>query len=102
MRRDLHPTDGARYLLERAGENEGGGEVAARVRYRATIFTPDSAFASDAVLGTDGSVSLGETGAPAELHARLASLARLVARDAGKLAADGMPAWPMRILRWRR
>jgi hypothetical protein len=30
------------------------------------------------------------------------SLTKLVARDAAKLRADGMPAWPQRILRWRR
>lgn len=97
MPRDLHPTDGARYQLERAD----GGD-AARARYRVTIFTPEGAFVGEATLGLDGSVALGETGAPAELHARLASIAKLVARDAGKLAADGMPAWPARILRWRR
>lgn len=96
MSRDLHPTDGARYQLERVGEG------AARARYRATIFVPEGEFVGEATLGLDGSVELSDTGAPAELHARLVSIARLVARDAGKLAADGMPAWPARILRWRR
>jgi hypothetical protein len=94
--RDLHPTDGARYQLEWVD----GGEATAR--YRTTIFVPDGEFVGEATLGLDGSVALGDTGAPAELHARLASIAKLVARDAGKLAADGMPAWPARILRWRR
>lgn len=96
MARDLHPTDGARYQLERIEEGD------AHARYRATIFVPDGEFVGDATLGLDGSVALADTGAPAELHARLISIARLVARDAGKLAADGMPAWPARILRWRR
>ncbi len=97
MDRDLHPTDGARYLLERQGAGDG-----ARAQYRATIFTPDAAFAADATLCSDGSVELAASGAPDELHARLSSMARLLARDAAKLAADGMPAWPARVLRWRR
>jgi hypothetical protein len=97
MARDLHPTDGARYLLEREGEP--GGPLA---RYRAVIYTPDAVFTAVATLGDDGSVELAPTGAPAELHARLVTLARLVARDAAKLAGDGLPAWPQRILRWRR
>jgi hypothetical protein len=97
--RDLHPTDGARFLLERADGDDGD---AARARYRATIFTPDATFTADAVLGEDGSVELAASGVPEELHARLTSIARLVARDASKLRADGMPPWPRRILRWRR
>jgi hypothetical protein len=101
MTRDLHPTDGARYLLELDDPALGAAHVS-RVRYRATIYTSDAAFAAVATLCDDGSVELGPTGAPAELHARLATIAKLVARDAGKLAADGMPAWPSRILRWRR
>lgn len=97
MPRDLHPTDGARYLLERDGDGAG-----ARARYRATIYTPDAEFATTATLGDDGSALLGPTGAPDELHARLVSLARLVARDAARLGDEGLPAWPQRILRWRR
>jgi len=102
MPRDLHPTDGARYLLERdaqAGEAPGGG---AQARYRAAIYTRDAAFTATATLEDDGRVELGPTGAPAELHARLLTIAKLVARDAAKLRGDGMPAWPQRILRWRR
>jgi hypothetical protein len=95
--RDLHPSDGARYLLERDGPGDG-----ATARYRATIYTPGEAFTAEAVLGDDGSVELAPTGAPDELHARLASIARLVARDAARLRDDGMPPWPQRILRWRR
>lgn len=99
MPRDLHPTDGARYLLERDGDGDGDG---AQARYRAAIYTPDAEFATTATLGDDGSALLGPTGAPDELHARLASLARLVARDAARLRDEGLPAWPQRILRWRR
>jgi hypothetical protein len=101
MNRDLHPTDGARYLLERdpAGPPDGGGATA---RYRASIFTRDAAYTATATLGDDGSVELAPSGAPDELHARLGTIAKLVARDAARLRADGMPAWPQRILRWRR
>jgi hypothetical protein len=95
--RDLHPSDGARYLLERDGA--AGGPTA---RYRAAIYTPDAEFTATAQLGDDGSVELGPTGAPDELHARLLALARLVARDAARLRGDGLPPWPQRILRWRR
>jgi hypothetical protein len=98
MNRDLHPTDGARYLLER--EDVGGHGSSAR--YRAAIYTRDAAFITTATLGDDGSVELAPSGAPDELHARLATIAKLVARDAAKLRSDGMPAWPQRILRWRR
>lgn len=98
MPRDLHPTDGARYLLERLGPAGDG----ATARYRAAIYTHDAEFAASATLGDDGSVALEPTGAPDELHARLATMARLVARDAARLAADGLPAWPERVLRWRR
>jgi hypothetical protein len=97
MPRDLHPTDGARYLLERDGD--GSGE---RVHYRAQIFAPDAVYAAAATLCEDGTIELAATGAPAELHARLVAMIKLVARDAARLRADGMPAWPQRVLRWRR
>jgi hypothetical protein len=102
MNRDLHPTDGARYLLERddpAGSPGGAGSTA---RYRAAIYTRDAEFTTTATLGDDGSVELAPSGAPDELDRRLATIAKLVARDAAKLRGDGMPAWPQRILRWRR
>jgi hypothetical protein len=98
VERDLHPTDGARYLLELDAALDDGH----RARYRATIFTPTTAFAATATLGDDGAVELAPSGAPDELHARLASMVKLVARDAPRLRADGMPPWPQRILRWRR
>jgi hypothetical protein len=98
VNRDLHPTDGARYLLELEGEHGGG----AGARYRAAIYTPDREFTATATLGDDGSVDLAPTGAPDELHARLTVIARLVARDAARRRDDGMPPWPQRILRWRR
>jgi hypothetical protein len=115
MTRDLHPSDGARYLLERidtpaggavdgtpAGTPAGGAVDGAQARYRAAIYTRDAEFAGAALLGDDGSVELGATGAPDELHARLLAMARLVARDASRLRGDGLPPWPQRVLRWRR
>jgi hypothetical protein len=98
VNRDLHPTDGARYLLELDGE-QGDGP---RARYRAAIYTPDTEFTATATLSDDGSVELAPTGAPDELHARLTVIARLVARDAARRRDEGMPVWPQRILRWRR
>jgi len=97
MPRDLHPSEGARYLLEREGDGDG-----ARARYRATIYTPDATFATTAELDDAGGAELAPSDAPGELHARLVSMARLVARDAARLRADGLPAWPQRVLRWRR
>jgi hypothetical protein len=98
MNRDLHPIDGARYLLERVTQSDDGTTA----RYRAAIYTHDAEFAAVATLADDGSVALEPTGAPAELHARLGTILRLVARDAARLAQDGLPGWPQRILRWRR
>lgn len=102
MDRDLHPTDGARYLLERDAQADGEPGGGSRARYRVAIYTRDAVFAAAATLEDDGRVELEPTGAPAELHARLLAIAKLVARDAAKLRGDGMPAWPQRILRWRR
>lgn len=101
MNRDLHPIDGARYLLEL--EAQGGDNATGfHARYRVAIYTRDAAFTGTATLDDDGRVELAPTGAPDELQARLATIAKLVARDAAKLRGDGMPAWPQRILRWRR
>lgn len=96
MSRDLHPTEGARYLLERTADD------GARATYRAAIYTPDAVFGATATLTDDGTVELPATGAPAELDDRLTIIARLVARDARKRRDDGLPAWPSRILRWRK
>ena len=98
MARDLHPTDGARYLLERDDPADDGPSA----RYRVAIYTRDAVFAGLATLGDDGDVELAPTGAPDELHGRLVAIGRLVARDAAKRRGDGLPAWPERILRWRR
>jgi hypothetical protein len=96
VNRDLTPTEGARYLLERTAESPE------RAEYAVSIITPDATYTATATLADDGSVVLAPTGAPAELDARLTSIAKLVARDAAKLRADGLPPWPARILRWRK
>jgi hypothetical protein len=96
VNRDLHPTEGARYLFERTSDD------GARATYRAVIYQPASEHEATVTLGDDGSVQLGECAAPPELVERLANMAKLVARDAPKLRADGMPPWPARILRWRK
>jgi hypothetical protein len=96
MASDLHPTAGARYVLELEGAADGS-----HADYRAAIYTHGALYRATARLGDDGSALVSPSGAPDELHARLATIARLVARDAARLRADGMPAWPKRVMRWR-
>ncbi len=91
----LHPSSGARFLLERM-EEDGG-----RATYRAAIYTPDAVYASTAVLSDDGTVELAPTGAPGGLDAALAMFAKLTARGAAKRRDDGLVPWPARVLRWR-
>lgn len=94
MNRDLTPTEGARFLLER--QHEDG----ARAVYKAAIYTPDATYEGTATLTDDGSVAL-EVIAPEELADMLTMVAKLTARAAGKKREDGMPPWPARVLRWR-
>ena len=89
------PTAGARFLLEL--EREGGATAV----YRATVFVPDADYTSSATLHEDGTVELAPTGAPGDLDETLAMFAKLLARGAPKRRADGLPAWPQRLLRWR-
>ena len=93
---DLTPTAGARFLLERVAEHGAGAT------YRATIYTPDAEYATTLELAEDGSVG-GDVaaGAPADLAQMLTRIASLTARGATKRRADGLAAWPPRILRWR-
>jgi hypothetical protein len=92
----LHPTEGARFLLERASDD------GARATYRAIIYTPDAEHATTATLADDGTAELAApTGAPQELDDMLVMQARLVARGAAKRREDGLPAWPARLMRWR-
>jgi hypothetical protein len=76
-------------------------DLGATASYRAAIYTPTEEFAAVAVLGEDGSVDLGPTGAPGSLHVALETLAKLTARGAAKRREDGLEAWPARVLRWR-
>jgi hypothetical protein len=93
---DLHPTEGARFLLERLTDD------GARASYRASIYTPDAAFTTTATLADDGTVELAATGAPEGLDDMLAMFGKLTARGAAKRRSDGLPVWPARILRWRK
>lgn len=96
MSRNLHPTEGARFLLERTADED------TRAIYRASIYTPDAVYTAVASVADDGTVELPPTGAPAELDDRLALIAKLLARDATKRRDDGLVVWPARILRWRK
>lgn len=95
MSEALTPTEGARFLLERLAEQEGGAE------YRATIFTPEATYAGTAQLREDGSAEVVIGGAPAELVEVMQMLAKLTARGAAKKREDGFPPWPARVMRWR-
>ncbi|HEX4450433.1 MAG TPA: hypothetical protein VH143_06150 [Kofleriaceae bacterium] len=92
---DLTPTDGARFLFERASEDAAGA------RYSVAVYTPSATFAGNASLGYDGSVTIELTGAPAELSGPAENFAKLIARGAQKQRDDGFPPWPVRVLRWR-
>ena len=94
MNRDLTPTEGARFLLER--ERETGATAV----YTAAIYTPDATFEGIATLTEDGSVAV-EITAPAELTEMLTMVARLTARAAAKKRQDGLSPWPPRVLRWK-
>lgn len=99
MTSSLHPTDGARLLLERVAIEEDGSVA----RYDASVFTPDERFTLRARLAMDGSAELEAVGTPPpeELQTRLANLAKSTARAAKRKRDDDLPPWPPRILRWR-
>ena len=96
MTRDLHPTEGARFLLERT-EDAG-----ARATYRTVIYLPDRELASIAKVADDGTFEVPPTGAPGDLDERLATIVKLLARDASRRRDEGLIVWPPRILRWRK
>ena len=127
--RNLKPTEGARFVLERhvdptpkrasepsidvandgatsdhaTSASNGDAALNTRATYRASIHTPDGEFATTATLAEDGTVVLaGSTGAPGDLDERLKNSAKLVARDAPKRRDDGLVVWPARIMRWRK
>ena len=96
MSRNLHPSEGARFLLERTSDD------GARATYKASIYTPTSVFTVTAQLSDDGSAVVPPAGAPEDLDERLVIVAKLIARDATKRRDDGLVVWPARILRWRK
>ncbi|MBA3540916.1 MAG: hypothetical protein H0T79_14990, partial [Deltaproteobacteria bacterium] len=67
--RELRPTEGARFLLERSGPDDGGP----RATYACVIATPDAEYAATATLADDGTavVSGLSPEAPEELRAML-------------------------------
>ena len=87
----LTPTAGARYVLERTGD----------AAYTGRIYTPDATYEYAVAMAADPVLEVRGTSAPADLEDQLRMIARLTARGADKRAADGMPAWPERITRWR-
>ncbi len=94
----LHPSEGARLLLERAELSDD----ASRAVYGGTIYTPTEKYAYRVSLCLDGTFTLEALEqAPEELEQRLAMLARLTARGAQKRQDDGLTPWPHRLLRWK-
>jgi len=91
----LTPTEGARFLLERR-EDHG-----ATASYRVAIYTPTVTYEGHATLSDDGAATVEAAGAPEDLVATLAMLAKLTARSAAKKRQDGLAPWPSRVLRWR-
>jgi hypothetical protein len=110
MSESLTPTEGARFLLERDREEQGGTQAV----YRTAIYTPTATYEGLVTLVDDGTFSLTEqtlrgagstaatpTNASEDLVDTLQMLAKLTARSAAKKREDGLPPWPARILRWR-
>lgn len=95
MSDSLTPTEGARFLFERTRDD------GATALYRAVIYTPTATYEGSATLSDDGTAAVVAAGAPEELLATLAMLAKLTARSAAKKREDGLPPWPARVLRWR-
>ncbi len=101
----LHPSEGARFLLERVFQSEDQSQA----HYRAVIFTPEIRVEYRARMSIDGQVQLEESAplsddeatAVAPWQKTLVTLGRLLARSAAKKRADALPPWPARMLRWR-
>lgn len=86
----LRPSDGARYLLERDGDDA----AVVRAVYRAWILAPDAAYLYRIELAAgEDPVLAADCTAPEALEKVLRTFAKLTARD-------GAP-WPARVLRWR-
>jgi|GEM_PF-1671841 len=94
----LRPAVGARLLLELDALLDGAG---ARARYVAWLLTADAEHAYDAILADTGEVELTARAGATDGLDDLQMLAKLTARGASRRAADGLTAWPPRVLRWR-
>jgi hypothetical protein len=88
-----------RFLLERQAIEEEGRAA----RYRAAVYTPTELFEYAALLRAGGEVELVAVAgpAPSQHEAKLLAHAQQVARAAARKAAEELPPWPHRILRWR-
>jgi hypothetical protein len=95
----LHPSEGARFLFERASQSDDLSEA----RYRAAIFTPGERFEYSVHMRIDGSFASAVQGTPApdDLAHKLDTIAKLIARGARGKQADSLPPWPHRVMRWR-
>lgn len=95
----LHPSEGARFLFERASQSDDLSEA----HYRAAIFTPGERFEYSVRMRIDGWFECAAQGAPApaELAHKLDTMAKLIARGARGKHEDSLPPWPHRVLRWR-
>jgi hypothetical protein len=93
----LHPTDGARFLLELESSAAEGG-----ARYRGAIFTPGERFSYVVEIDAAGEVRIGRGDGEAEPPARAVDLLRAVARSVAKEVMRGEAVWPRRVLRWKK
>jgi hypothetical protein len=92
----LHPTDGARFLLELEAHGDDGA------RYRGAIFTPSARADYAVAIAATGEVTLAPADA-VEVPPRAIELLRAIARTVAKAAlAEAPPAWPRRVLRWKK
>jgi hypothetical protein len=95
----LHPSDGARFLLELESVDPSGG-----ARYRGAIFTPSERIDYAVSVAASGDLTLAPVAeVPEGLPPRALDLLRNIARSVGKAAlAESPPAWPRRVLRWKK
>ena len=95
----LRPEAGARLLLELEAGEPG------HAQYLAWVLVADGEHGYRARLDANGTVELSasaeSTAASADAEDDLRMLARLTARGASKRIADGLSAWPARVMRWR-
>lgn len=94
----LSPTAGARFLLVRTAVANDERSAS----YRASVHTPDLTLELEAELALDEPPRLTASGATDDaLQNQLMAIAKQVSRAAANRRADGLPAWPRRVLRWK-